>query len=103
MELDLIDPALLHSEFFRIYLADAPDAPSQPPPPFQVHRALLASLSTEFANHVNNDMKEGKEGEMLLHDVNYITMQMFLQWVYSRKYRPPKDSSACALGRLSPC
>ena len=53
---------------------------------FYVHKDLLASLSPELEKHVNNDMKEGREGQMHLSEVEEGTMKAFLRWVYKDDY-----------------
>ncbi|KAF8450184.1 hypothetical protein BGX38DRAFT_1185065 [Terfezia claveryi] len=55
-------------------------------PEYLIHRALLASISPELAKHTNNDMKEGKESRMILHEVNATTIERFLQWAYKGYY-----------------
>ncbi|RPB25669.1 hypothetical protein L211DRAFT_95565 [Terfezia boudieri ATCC MYA-4762] len=55
-------------------------------PEYLIHRSLLASVSPELAKHTNNDMKEGKEGRMILHEVNATTIERFLQWAYKGHY-----------------
>ena len=41
---------------------------------YLIHRSLLASISPELGKHTNNEMKEGKEGRMILREV------MQLRW-----------------------
>ncbi|KAI5811777.1 hypothetical protein DFH27DRAFT_597480 [Peziza echinospora] len=55
-----------------------------------VHKALLASLSPELEKHTNNDMKEGIEGVMTLHEVDCPTLRRFLEWAYTQDYSVPK-------------
>lgn len=55
-------------------------------PAFFVHKALLASLSPELEKHVKNDMREGREGEMQLSEVDKETLLAFLCWAYSNSY-----------------
>ncbi|KAF8463277.1 hypothetical protein BDZ91DRAFT_731906 [Kalaharituber pfeilii] len=59
---------------------------------FYIHKALLASLSPELRRHTDNDMKEGLKGEMVLRGVDLTTMQMFLQWAYTKDYTVNKSS-----------
>ena len=54
--------------------------------PFYVHKALLESLSPELAKHVNNDMREGREGEMKLSEVDEGTLIALLSWAYGHNY-----------------
>ena len=54
---------------------------------FFVHKELLASLSPELEKHVKNDMKEGREGQMQLGEVEAETMRAFLGWVYRGDYQ----------------
>lgn len=60
--------------------------PTKSPPEYLIHRSLLATISPELGKHTNNDMKEGKEGRMILHEVNEATMERFLQWAYQGHY-----------------
>ena len=53
---------------------------------FFVHKELLASLSPELEKHVKNDMREGREGEMQLGEVEEGTIKAFLYWVYKDDY-----------------
>jgi len=53
---------------------------------YYVHKALLASLSPELEKHANNDMKEGVEGVMTLHEVHCPTLRRFLEWAYTQNY-----------------
>ena len=54
---------------------------------FFVHKRLLASLSPELEKHVNNDMREGREGQMHLSEVEEETMIAFLCWAYRHDYK----------------
>ncbi|KAF8459935.1 hypothetical protein BDZ91DRAFT_851825 [Kalaharituber pfeilii] len=104
---DEFDFAMFRGGFFTIVLADADEvatpagvtseatsstseeaAKKAVPavPEFWIHKSLLASVSPELAKHTNNDMKEGREGKMVLHDVDRTTLERFLQWAYKRHY-----------------
>ncbi|KAI5811783.1 hypothetical protein DFH27DRAFT_535038 [Peziza echinospora] len=56
---------------------------------FYIHKKLLASLSPEWEKHVKNEMREGIEGSMMLHDVDSPTVRRFLQWAYTQEYSIP--------------
>ena len=83
----------LQSDFFKIILKDpyGPQPADKEAPaaecPFFVHKELLASLSPELEKHVKNDMREGKEGQMELGEVDIGTMKAFLCWVYKQEYQ----------------
>ena len=53
---------------------------------FYVQKELLASLSEELRKHVHNNMKEGQTGEMVLKEVDKVTLEHFLQWAYTQDY-----------------
>lgn len=53
---------------------------------YLVHRSLLASISPELKKHITNEMKEGQEGRMVLHEVDEVTLERFLQWAYQGHY-----------------
>lgn len=55
-------------------------------PVFHIHRDLLASLSPEFRKHTNNEMKEGREHTMELHDVSEKIFKTFIGWAYTGDY-----------------
>ena len=82
----------LRGNFFKIILmhpnGQQPAEPEEPveQPVFFVHRRLLASLSPELDKHVNNNMKEGIEGQMCLSEVEELTLKAFLCWVYRGDY-----------------
>ena len=59
---------------------------TKPQPEYLIHRSLLASISPELEKHTNNEMKEGKEGRMILREVSETTMERFLQWAYKGQY-----------------
>ena len=83
----------LQSNFFKLTLKD-PQGPGQQAETetpvaecaFFVHKELLASLSPELEKHVKNDMREGREGQMQLSEVEEGTMKAFLCWVYWHDY-----------------
>lgn len=54
---------------------------------YKIHKPLLTALSPEFDNHVNNGMREGVEGVLVLREVDAGTVEKFLEWAYSRTYR----------------
>lgn len=51
---------------------------------FQVYREPLESVSTEMKNHICNNMREGIENRLILHDVTPETFARFLSWLYTR-------------------
>ncbi|KAF8466856.1 hypothetical protein BDZ91DRAFT_724177 [Kalaharituber pfeilii] len=53
---------------------------------YYVHKESLVSLSLEWQRHVDNSMKEGLTGEMLLREVDEGTFQSFLKWTYVHEY-----------------
>lgn len=89
----------LHSDFFK-FILKSPNARSPvksmasseaglssiAEPVFHIHRDLLASLSPEFRKHTNNEMKEGREHTMELHDVSEKTIKTFIGWAYTGDY-----------------
>ena len=86
----------LRSDFFKLILkhphgphpqAEGAEAPGAAACAFFVHKELLASLSPELERHVKNDMKEGREGQMELSEVEEGTMKAFLCWVYKDDYQ----------------
>ena len=89
-ELEELD--FLQSDFFKIILKDphGPQLAENVEPAarscFFVHKELLASLSPELEKHVKNDMREGREGEMEVGEVEAGTMKAFLFWVYKDDY-----------------
>ncbi|KAF8460186.1 hypothetical protein BDZ91DRAFT_785491 [Kalaharituber pfeilii] len=56
---------------------------------FTVHKELLASVSPELSSHVFNDMMEGRQGILVLEDVGSDTVEHFLGWAYTKKYKTP--------------
>ena len=87
------DLDFLESDFFKITLKDpyGPQPADKEAPAaecaFFVHKELLASLSPELEKHVKNDMREGREGQMQLSEVEKGTMKAFLCWVYRHEYQ----------------
>lgn len=84
----------LRSDFFKLILkhphgpqAESTEAPGGAGCAFFVHKELLASLSPELEKHVKNDMREGREGQMELSEVEEGTMKAFLCWVYKDDYQ----------------
>ncbi|KAI5811776.1 hypothetical protein DFH27DRAFT_605889 [Peziza echinospora] len=61
---------------------------------YHVHKTLLAELSPELNNHAYNVMKEGKSNTMVVHEVDHLTMELFLQWAYRQDYEAPNDLPA---------
>jgi len=97
-------PEHLHSEFYKLTLRDSkPTAKfiwqntSPDESIFYVHKELLSSLSPEFSKHINNEMKEGKEGVIALSDIDPATMKAFLSWAYSGHYTAPKAIASSLL------
>ncbi|KAF8461631.1 hypothetical protein BDZ91DRAFT_797921 [Kalaharituber pfeilii] len=79
---------ILESPFFKIMLGDEKQVVGNDSmTTFFVQRELLASLSPELRKHIENEMKEGLNGEMVLYDVDKDTMQRFLQWAYLKDYK----------------
>ena len=60
-----------------------PDAPIMPE--YHVHQEII-SVSEELERHVNNQMREGQERRMVLHEVDSTTFGRFLEWAYTGKY-----------------
>ncbi|KAF8459876.1 hypothetical protein BDZ91DRAFT_799550 [Kalaharituber pfeilii] len=104
------NPVILRSGLFKIILPDAnvdvtsdpysplstlgaedshPSVQESTSPIFYVHKALLASISPEFLKHIDNEMREGLEGEMILREVDMETMETFLKWAYVKEYSLP--------------
>ncbi|KAF8455613.1 hypothetical protein BDZ91DRAFT_746404 [Kalaharituber pfeilii] len=73
-----LDLSVLQSPLFKIILDDGSAC--------YVHKELLARLSPEWRQHTDNQMKEGLKGEMLLREVDQVTLQKFLQWAYLKEY-----------------
>ncbi|KAF8465512.1 hypothetical protein BDZ91DRAFT_727577 [Kalaharituber pfeilii] len=98
------EPPALHyyeSEFFRIIIDDTTllqrteagrnvpvdsDQDTSIRRTFYIHKALLSSISPELMKHVENDMREGRKGEMIVQDVSYLTMKNFIDWAYAKTY-----------------
>ncbi|KAF8460188.1 hypothetical protein BDZ91DRAFT_739743 [Kalaharituber pfeilii] len=70
------------------------DTPQPAHVTFTVHKELLASVSPELYSHVFNDMMEGHQGILTLDDVHSDTVEQFLAWVYSNKYKTNDESPA---------
>ena len=83
----------LQSDFFKLILRNphGPQSTEKEVPAaesaFFVHKELLASLSPELEKHVKNDMREGREGQMQLGEVEAGTMKAFLCWMYRGDYQ----------------
>ncbi|KAF8459861.1 hypothetical protein BDZ91DRAFT_785590 [Kalaharituber pfeilii] len=71
--------------------ADSSNESVETMPVFYVHKGILASISPEFLKHIENEMREGLEGEMRLREVDMGTMQAFLKWAYLNEYSVPAD------------
>ena len=56
---------------------------------FKIHTALLASLSPELKKYLENEMKEGLFGTVVLKEVDEDTILRFLQWAYRGTYSVP--------------
>ena len=52
----------------------------------EIHKKLLASISPELNNHVNNDMREGIEGIIYLPDEEEEELTLFTEWAYTGDY-----------------
>ncbi|KAF8458726.1 hypothetical protein BDZ91DRAFT_742852 [Kalaharituber pfeilii] len=92
---------ILESPFFKLTLGDEERVVGNDTvTAFYVQRELLASLSPELRKHINNDMKEGLNGEMVLHDVDKDTLQRFLEWAYVKDYRTDSGSHATSSALL---
>ncbi|KAF8461623.1 hypothetical protein BDZ91DRAFT_784815 [Kalaharituber pfeilii] len=89
---------ILESQFFKITLGDEKQvAGNDSATTFFVQRELLASLSPELRKHIENEMKEGLNGEMVLYDVDKDTVQRFLQWAYLRDYKSSQGTGSALL------
>ena len=51
-------------------------------PEYHVHQGII-TVSEELERHLNNQMREGQERKMVLHEVDSTTFERFLQWAYS--------------------
>ncbi|PWW73750.1 hypothetical protein C7212DRAFT_346694 [Tuber magnatum] len=58
----------------------------------EIHKKLLASISPELDKHVNNDMKEGIEGIILLPHEEEVVFTLFTKWVYTGDYAYEDDT-----------
>ena len=56
---------------------------------FKIHTALLASLSPELKKYLENEMKEGLLGTVVLKEVDEDTILRFLQWAHRGTYSVP--------------
>ncbi|KAF8461599.1 hypothetical protein BDZ91DRAFT_736589 [Kalaharituber pfeilii] len=78
---------ILESQFFKLTLGDEQQTgQNNSRTVYYVQRELLASLSPELRKHIDNEMKEGLTGEMVLHEVDKDTLRHFLQWAYVKEY-----------------
>lgn len=64
---------------------DSDDLPARAMSEYFVHQIII-SVSEELEKHMNNEMKEGKERRMVLHEVDTDTFERFLQWAYTGEY-----------------
>ena len=76
----------LHSKPFTLVIKDDKDPQPGAARVFYVHKELLTSLSVEFRNHVENNMREGRLGIMEVSGVDEPTMKSFLEWAYRGDY-----------------
>ena len=53
---------------------------------FFFHKSLLSSISDVLDKHINNEMKEGRDGVLILSDVEVGTMRVFAEWAYTKDY-----------------
>ena len=53
---------------------------------YYINQSLLCSVSLEWQNHVQTAMKEGKEGRIILREVEQLTVARFVEWLYSTDY-----------------
>ncbi|KAF8454821.1 hypothetical protein BDZ91DRAFT_747151 [Kalaharituber pfeilii] len=65
---------VLQSPLFKIILDDGSA--------YYIHKELLAGLSPKWRQHTDNQMT----GEMLLREVDTVTLQKFLQWAYLKEH-----------------
>ena len=76
-----------HNTVVKVVLKDVLDAgTSGDSHEFFIHKSLLSSLSPELDKHTNNDMKEGREGVLVLSEVDIPTMEAFTEWAYFKDY-----------------
>ena len=79
----------LRSKPFALVIKDDKNPKSPEPGPehvFYAHKELLMSLSLELRNHIENDMREGREGAMEISGIDEPTMKNFLGWAYCGDY-----------------
>ncbi|KAF8461597.1 hypothetical protein BDZ91DRAFT_850968 [Kalaharituber pfeilii] len=95
---------ILESQLFKLTVGDGQQVGSHDSVTvFYVQRGLLTSLSPEFRNHIENEMKEGVSGEMVLHDVDKETVRRFLQWAYTKEYTTDSGSQPTSSTVLLHC
>ncbi|PUU78963.1 hypothetical protein B9Z19DRAFT_1192926 [Tuber borchii] len=58
----------------------------------EIHKKLLASISSELDKHVNNDMREGIEGKIYLPDEGEEVLTLFTEWAYTGDYASKDDA-----------
>ena len=63
----------------------------------EMHRKLLASISPELDKYVNNNMKEGIEGEIHLPEEGEDTFAFFSEWAYTGGYTIVDETPASQL------
>ncbi|KAF8461621.1 hypothetical protein BDZ91DRAFT_373041 [Kalaharituber pfeilii] len=89
---------ILKSPLFKLTLGDKKQsAENDDNTAFFVQRELLASVSPEMRKHIENGMKEGLNGEMVLYDVDEDTLQRFLQWAYMKDYETSQSTNPALL------
>lgn len=87
-------PHLENPQLLELVIPDTPQ-PEQTGPTtnsackrYHVHRGLLASTSVEWEKHINNNMMEGRNASITLHELDHPTVAFFLEWMYSGNYLP---------------
>lgn len=68
----------LKSPVMKLILPDLTTADA--PTTYYVHKEVLRSVSLEMMKHIDNQMREGLSGEMVLREVQEETCQAFLEW-----------------------
>ena len=53
---------------------------------YYVHKEILGAVSLEMMNHIDNTMREGLSGELVLREVQEETIEPFLEWAHSKTY-----------------
>ncbi|KAI5811782.1 hypothetical protein DFH27DRAFT_597484 [Peziza echinospora] len=90
-------PPNIKSPFFKIVVVEGgdegqADTKGAAENVLYIHKAVLAGLSPELEKHVNNDMKEGRNNTLVVREVDYSVMQMFVEFAYTQSYTLPEDT-----------